>query len=366
MGNAHGIGIIGLGVISRAYLSTLAGVQDARIVAVADLDAGRASAVAAEIGALALTPEELVAHPGVGTVLNLTIPAAHAEIALAAIAAGKDVFGEKPLAVTLDEAHAVMGAAEAAGTRVGSAPDTVLGAGIQTARAAIDSGLIGRPVAASATWVAAGHERWHPQPDFYYRRGGGPLFDMGPYYVTSLVQLLGPVVSVMGASSRAQSERVISSGPRAGERIPVDVDTHVSGILQHASGALSTITMSFDAVRSTAAPIEVHGQTGSLALPDPNMFDGQTRLWRSEEGEPEVLDDSAGYVDAGRGVGLLEFIRSAPGESRASGAVGLHVLEIMHAILDSARVGERRTIASTIERPALVPLTPAEEWRRHG
>jgi predicted dehydrogenase len=359
----HGIGVVGLGVISRQYLTTLAGVQDVRIVAVADLDRDRAEATANELGAAPLTVEQLVADPRVDTVLNLTIPAAHAEIALAAIEHGKDVYGEKPLAATLAEARSIMAAADEAGTRVGSAPDTVLGTGIQTARAAVDSGRIGRPVSATATWVSPGHERWHPAPDFYYRSGGGPLLDMGPYYVSTLLQLLGPVVAVSGVSSRARTERVIGSGPRAGERIPVEVETHVMGLLEHASGALSSITMSFDAVHTTAAPIEIHGELGSLALPDPNNFDGDSRLWTEEGNEFKTLAVSAGFVDAGRGVGLLDFIRSAPGAARASGAIGLHALEIMDAILGAAGDGARREIVSTMERPSLVALTPAAVWR---
>jgi predicted dehydrogenase len=313
-----------------------------------------------------MTSGELVADARVDVVLNLTIPSAHASIALTAIAQGKDVYGEKPLAATLDEARSVLAAAHGAGTRVGSAPDTVLGTGIQSARAAIETGVIGTPIAASATWVSAGHERWHPSPDFYYREGGGPLFDMGPYYVTSLVQLLGPVISVAGMSTRGRHERVIGSGSRAGERFPVEVDTHVTGMLEHASGAVSTVTMSFEAVRTTAAPLEIHGELGSIALPDPNTFDGVSLLWRDEQREPEELPMSAGYVDAGRGVGLLDFLRAAPGDGRASGAMGLHVLEIMQAILDSGRTGKRVTVESTTAPPALVPLTPAAEWRKHG
>jgi predicted dehydrogenase len=366
VGNPHGIGIIGIGNISQAYLADLIDIADARIVAVADLNPARTAAAAEQTGAASMTPDELLADPRVGTVLNLTIPAAHAGVALAAIAAGKDVYGEKPLAATLEDARAIIAAAGRAGTRVGSAPDTVLGTGIQTARAAVDTGLIGRPTSASAAWVAPGHERWHPQPDFYYREGGGPMLDMGPYYLTSLVQLLGPVVTVSGASSRARAERTIGSGPRAGERIPVEVDTHVTGILEHSSGALSTITMSFDAVHTTAAHLEVHGELGSLAIGDPNQFDGETRLWREADGESELLPVSAGYVDSGRGVGLLEFIRSAPAEGRASGAMGLHIVEIMHSILESGRTGQRRAIESTVERPSLVPLTSASQWRGHG
>lgn len=354
------VGIVGTGYISGQYLDTLRGVSGVQIVAVADLDAARAQAAADAIpGARALTTAELVADPDVDTVLNLTIPAAHAEVALAAIAHGKDVFGEKPLAATLDDAARVTDAAAAAGVRIGAAPDTVLGTGVQTARAAVDEGLIGRPVSASAMWISAGHESWHPNPDFYYREGGGPLLDMGPYYVTSLVQLLGPVAAVSGAASRSRDERVIGSGPRAGERIGVDVDTHLTGILHHASGALSTVTMSFDGVRSTAAPIEVHGVDGSLIVPDPNMFAGDVQLHR-RGGAWETLPPSAGYADAGRGIGLVDF---AVGPGRASGAMAHHVLEIMTALAASAASGVREALHTTVERPALVPLTPAAAWR---
>ncbi|WP_194409516.1 Gfo/Idh/MocA family protein [Microbacterium cremeum] len=354
------IGIVGLGVISGQYLDTLLAAPRVRIAAVADLDASRAQAAAARIpGCRALTTDELIADPGIGVVLNLTIPAAHADIALAAIAHGKDVYGEKPLAASLADAERMTDAAAAAGVRLGCAPDTVLGTGVQTARAAIVDGLIGRPVSAAAMWVSPGHESWHPNPDFYYRTGGGPLLDMGPYYITSLVQLLGPVRAVSGAASRSRDERVIQSGPRAGERVGVEVDTHLTGILHHESGAISTVTMSFDGVASTAAPIEVHGVEGSLIVPDPNQFAGDVRLHR-RGGAWEVLEPSAGYVSAGRGVGLVDF---AAGAGRASGAMALHVLEIMTRLQQSAASGVQEPLTTTVARPALVPLTPASEWR---
>lgn len=365
MGHAHRIGIIGLGVISRAYIDTLLPVPSVRITAVADLDRARAEAVAAELpGARAMAVDELLGSTEVDTVLNLTIPAAHAEIALAAIANGKQVYGEKPLAATFAQAREVVDASDAAGVRVGCAPDTVLGTGTQTARAAIDAGVIGRPFAASAVMVTPGHERWHPNPDFYYREGGGPLLDMGPYYVAALIHLLGPVRSVVGAASRLRTERVIANGDRAGERISVDVDTHVSGILEHASGVLSTITTSFDGTATTAAPIEVHGELGTLAVPDPNQFAGEVRLssldqpfeWRS-------LDASSGYADAARGVGLLDFIRADAGHPARAGAdVALHSLEIMTALLDSAAAGRRIQLTTSVDRPEALPLIPQAVW----
>ncbi|MFI8633422.1 Gfo/Idh/MocA family protein [Microbacterium sp. NPDC077663] len=364
MGSPHIVGIVGLGVISRQYLDLFATSPAIRVAAVADLNAQRAAEVAATVpGATAMTVDELMAHPEVQTVLNLTVPAAHAQVAHAAIAAGKSVHGEKPLALTVAEGRGILDAATAAGVRVTSAPDTVLGTGIQTARRLVDDGAIGTPMSASATWVSPGHELWHPAPGFYYAPGGGPLFDMGPYYVTSLVHLLGPVVAVTGAARRARAQRTIATGPQAGERIEVEVDTHVSGLLEHAGGAVSTIVTSFDAVASTSPPIEVHGDRGSLVVPDPNTFDGEVRLaelggegWRS-------VTTSAGYADSGRGIGLIDAV-AGDGPGRAGGALALHVLDIMESLLRSSAEGRRVVIDTAVERPSLVPLTAASEWSR--
>ena len=225
------VGVIGCGAIIAQYLTNFRRLESVNLVAVADLDPARAQAVADSYeGVRALSVEGLLAADDVELVLNLTIPAAHAEIALKAIAAGKSVYGEKPLAATTTEAKEVLEAASAAGVLVGCAPDTVLGTGIQTARKAIDDGLIGAPVSATATMATPGHERWHPNPDFYYQPGGGPLLDMGPYYVSALVTLLGPVVSVVGAASHTRNERTIGSGPREGQKVPVDIESHVTGV----------------------------------------------------------------------------------------------------------------------------------------
>ncbi|WP_405823849.1 Gfo/Idh/MocA family oxidoreductase [Streptomyces sp. NBC_01390] len=365
MGDAHRIGVVGLGVISRAYLDTLVGHPAVRVTAVADLDASRSAAVAAELpGVKALTVEELLSSPDVDTVLNLTVPAAHAEIALGATGHGKNVYGEKPLAADLADAHAVLESAAKAGVRVGCAPDTVLGTGIQTARAALEAGIIGRPLFASAVMITPGHERWHPHPDFYYTAGGGLLLDMGPYYLTSLVHLMGPVSAVIGAAGRLRAERVIGSGPRAGERIPVEVDTHVSGVLEHVGGTLTTITTSFDGVATTAAPIEIHGESGTLAVPDPNGFDGEVRLFELGATHWRTLPSTAGYVGGTRGVGLLDFIASDERRPpRANGDVALHVLETMSALLRSSAEGRRVELTTSVELPVRVPLTAAEQWR---
>lgn len=363
MGKPLKVGIIGCGAIIAQYLANFRKLSQIELVAVADLDPARAQAVADGYeGVRAIPVEELLAADDVDLVLNLTIPAAHADIALKAIAAGKSVYGEKPLAATTADARKVLDAAKAAGVAVGCAPDTVLGTGIQTARKAIDDGLIGAPISASATMVTPGHERWHPNPDFYYQPGGGPLLDMGPYYVSALVTLLGPVVSVVGAASHTRNERTIGSGPRQGEKVPVNIDSHVTGVLVHASGALSTLFMSFDAVKSKSPNIEIHGERGSLVVPDPNHFDGDVQLFSLGAEDWETLPVSAGYVDSGRGFGIADLAATPQGkEPRAGGALAFHVLEVMESVLKAARSGMSVSIQSTVERPDSVALTVLAE-----
>lgn len=355
------VGVVGAGAISGQYLryfdehGARAGV---RLVAVADLAPARAAeAVAGREGVRATTPEEVYAAEDVDAVLNLTVPAAHAPVALAAIAGGKHVYGEKPLAATVEEARRVLDAARAAGVRVGAAPDTVLGRGTQTARALVDAGRIGQPVAATAFFACPGHERWHPDPDFYYQPGGGPLFDMGPYYLTALVHLLGPVEAVTGGAVRSGSERAIGSGPRAGERFPVAVATHVTGVLRHRGGALSTVLMSFDTVRHELPRIEVHGTAGSVSVPDPNGFDGPVRVATRGSGEWVDVPLTHGYPAAGRGLGLADLARAlrTDGGARASGEVALHVLEVMEGLLRAAGEDRVVTVESDCARPAPVP-----------
>ncbi|WP_329137394.1 Gfo/Idh/MocA family oxidoreductase [Streptomyces sp. NBC_01476] len=353
------IGMVGAGRISGAYLDTLTKAGGLRLTAVTDLDPGRAREAAGRAGAdVAGSVTELVARDDVDAVLNLTIPAAHAEVALAAVAAGKHVYGEKPLATTREEAAAVLAAARAAGVRVGSAPDTVLGTGTQTARRAVDDGLIGTPVAATAFMTTPGHEAWHPDPEFYYRPGGGPLLDMGPYYLSALVHLLGPVVKVTGAAATPRAERVIGSGPRAGRRFAVQVATHVTGILEHTGGALSTLMMSFDIHAARLPRIEVHGTTGSLSVPDPNGFAGPVELY--ENGGWRELPVSAGHPGAGRGIGLADLADAlVTGRPHlASAELAAHVLDVMLTLLDAAERGAALPVASRCERPA--PVLPRQ------
>ncbi len=357
------VGVVGAGKISEQYSTNLARLPQLALTAVADLDTGRAEALAAQHeGARALPLQQLLEADDVDVVLNLTIPAAHAEVALAAVAAGKHVYGEKPLTATTAEGRTVLEAARAAGVRIGSAPDTVLGTGVQTARAAVEAGLVGTPHAATATFVAPGHELWHPSPEFYYAPGGGPLLDMGPYYMTSLVHLLGPVTRVTGLASAPRPTRVVASGPKAGLEFPVTTPSHVTGLLQHRDGALTTVVMSFDVWGSRAPRLEVHGPQGSISVPDPNHFEGSVEICSPEvagldqwgRAAWKELEPSAGYVGAGRGEGLadLALALGAGTAHRASGEVALHVLDVMESVLSSARDGGTPLdVSSTCERP---------------
>jgi predicted dehydrogenase len=361
------VGVVGAGVISAQYSASLKRLPQLQITVVSDFAPERAQALADEHGARVLPLEELLASPDVDVVLNLTLPRTHAEIALQAIAAGKHVYGEKPLAMTVAEGRDVRQAAAAAEVRVGCAPDTVLGTGIQTARALVDAGKIGTPHSATAFMTTPGHERWHPQPDFYYQPGGGPLLDMGPYYLTSLVHLLGPVVRVVGASSRPSQGRTIGSGPRAGESLPVTIDTHITGILEHASGALSTLIMSFDTWAARLPRIEVHGTDGSLSVPDPNHFLGPVELYAAHTA-PDPLTEAdpsdnwvdvgihAGYLDSGRGYGLADLALSvAEGRAhRANDEVALHILEIMESVQQAADSRAWIALTTTCKRPEAI------------
>ncbi|MDQ0577247.1 putative dehydrogenase [Agromyces albus] len=352
------VGLVGAGFISRMYFDTLKRIQDeVRLVRIADVDLARAVETGAAQGVPGGSVDELLADPEVDVVLNLTIPMAHAEVATRSLEAGKHVYGEKPLAVTVAEARSVLDLAQQRGLWVGCAPDTVLGTGIQTARRAVDDGMIGPPVAATATMAIPGHEAWHPNPDFYYAPGGGPLYDMGPYYLHALITLLGPVARVSASSSRPVTERVIASGPRAGERVPVLTDTHITGLLEHVDGAITTLTMSFDTVGTRTLPIEVHGVEGSLLVPDPNEFSGTTSLKRRGEDWVE-LPISAGYENSARGFGLLDFHRTPAGEApRADAGIAFHALEIMESMMRSSVEGARLDLGATAGRSRPVPLT---------
>jgi predicted dehydrogenase len=348
------VGLVGAGFISGQYSTSLARLPRLRVSAVSDLRPDRAEALAARHeGARAMALPDLLASADVDVVLVLSLPDSHADLALAAVAAGKHVYVEKPLALSVARGREVVGAAAAAGLRVGCAPDTVLGTGIQTARAVLDAGRIGTPHSATAFMTTPGHERWHPEPEFYYRPGGGPLLDMGPYYLTALVHLLGPVERVVAASARPSPTRTVGSGPRAGASFPVEVDTTVTGILMHASGAVSTLVMSFDVWAARLPHIEVHGTGGSLSVPDPNLFAGPVELHPAAATEWVEVGPVAGFRDAGRGCGLADLASAlVEGRAHRAGAeLALHVLDVLQSLQHAADTRTPVATSTTCERP---------------
>jgi predicted dehydrogenase len=354
------IGVIGCGGIAYAYLTAGQRLDILEIVACADLVPDRAKAKAEEfcIPKACQSVEELLADPDIEIVVNLTIPKVHAEIAMATLEAGKHAYSEKPLAVTREQGQKLLQLAEQKGLRVGCAPDTFLGAGGQTCRKLIDDGWIGAPLGASAYMMGHGPEKWHADPDFFYQVGAGPLFDMGPYYLTALTNLLGPTDSVAASATVTFPERLIGSEPHYGEIIKVNTPTHVNGILNFASGAVGTLTMSFDVWASTHAPLEIYGTEGSLQVPDPNGFGGVIRVRRHDyEGWQEV-PFSHGYAEANRGLGVADMayaIRSGR-PHRASGAMAYHVLDIMQTLYDASDQQQVVKVQSTVERPAAFPV----------
>ena len=357
-GGPVGVAVIGAGNISAQYLKNLTRFPDLRVVAIADLDAARAAAAAAEYGVPASgSLAEVLARPEVELVVNLTIPAAHAEVALAALAAGKHVYGEKPLALDPASARAVLAEAGARGLRVGNAPDTFLGAGLQSAVRVVASGAIGTPVAGAAWFQSPGPESWHPSPEFLFAHGAGPLFDMGPYYLTALVALLGPVASVAAAGHKARAVRVIGSGPKAGTEFPVEVPTHVTALLEFAGGTGATTIFSFDSAADRQS-IEITGTEGTLLVPDPNNFHGDLRIQRAGAEGPETVATTGTAV--GRGIGVLDMARALRSGTahRASGELALHVLDLMAAIAASAEEAAFQSVPVWAEKLEALP----EEW----
>jgi predicted dehydrogenase len=347
------VGIVGCGDVTNLYLPGTAPFASIELAACADLDAERAVALSARGGFPAMSVDALLADPTIEIALVLTPPAAHAAVSRAAIAAGKHVYSEKPLATTLSDARAVLDDAAAAGRRVGAAPDTFLGGGLQTARALIDDGAIGTPLVASATVAHLGPERWHPNPGIFYAPGGGPLLDVGPYYVAALVSLLGPIEAVSAVGRGLGSDRRIGAGPRAGETVTADVPTTAVGTLAFASGAVGGLTASFDVVATTAPHLEIHGSSGSLSLGDPNHFDSEVRYRPagSETWEDVPLRFSG---DVGRGIGLADMISGIRSGQphRASGDLAFHVLEVLLALEAGTTSGRTERIASRPDRPA--------------
>ncbi len=353
--NKTKIGIVGCGNISSTYLKVAPTFDILEVVACADAIPELAKARAQEFGVpRACSVDELLADPNISIVVNLTPPAAHATIALRALEAGKSVYNEKPLAVNREDARRMLQLAQQRKLLVGCAPDTFMGAGLQTCRKLIDDGLIGKPLAATAFMLGRGPEPWHPNPEFFYQVGGGPMFDMGPYYVTALVSMLGPVKRVTGSAQISFEERTIGSGPKKGNKIKVEIPTHIVGVLDFASGAVGNLITSFDVWAHQLPRIEIYGSEGTLSVPDPNTFGGPVRLWKPELKSWEDAPLLPLRAENSRSLGVADMayaLRSGRAH-RASGAMAYHVLDIMYTIHDASRESRHITLESTCERPA--------------
>ena len=354
------VGIIGCGNISDIYLHNCTKVFDnLEVIACADIIHKRAEEKAKQYGIQkACSVDELLDNPEIEIVINLTIPKAHAKVCLAALEADKNVYVEKPLAITRDEGKEIIETAEERGLLVGGAPDTFLGGGLQTCRKIIDDGWIGDPIAATAFMLNHGHESWHPDPEFYYKTGGGPMFDMGPYYLTALISLMGPVKRVTGSTRITFSERTITSQPKAGTKIKVDVPTHIAGVMEFDSGAIGTILTSFDVWASQLPRIEIYGTAGSMIVPDPNTFGGPVLIKRAGDEDWVEMPLSHGYSDNSRGIGVADMamaIREGT-EHRANGNMMYHVLDIMHGFHDASNEGRHILLESTCKQPSALPI----------
>lgn len=357
------VGIIGTGNISGIYFQNGKRFEAMEVVACADLDVERAKARAAEYGVRGCSVEELLADPDIQMVINLTIPAAHASVCLQALEAGKHVYVEKPLAVSREEGSKVLELAASKGLLVGSAPDTFLGGGIQTAIKLIRDGRIGTPIGATAFMTCGGHESWHPAPEFYYQKGGGPMFDMGPYYLTALIAMLGPISRVTGSARISYPERTITSQPKYGQKVKVEVPTHIAGIMDFAAGPIGTLLTSFDTMGGSTLPrIEVYGSEGTLLVPDPNGFGGEVRIWQAGAREWSDIPLTHGKADNARGVGAADMAKAilSGRKHRASGELAFHVLEAMHGFHDASEQGAHYQMKSTCETPAPLPVGLAD------
>ncbi|MGU3409933.1 Gfo/Idh/MocA family protein [Microbacterium sp. M1A1_1b] len=344
-----GVGVIGAGVISDQYLGNLTVFPDVQVRFIADIDEPRAAAQAAKWGVPASgSVEQLLADDDIEIVVNLTIPAAHVEVALQAVAAGKHVWGEKPYALDRASATQLRDAAAAAGVTVSVAPDTFLGAGLQTALRTIRDGRIGTPLNGLTLFQSPGPESWHPSPEFLFAVGAGPLFDIGPYYITTLVQAFGPVSKVTATASKSRATRTIGSGPKAGTEFPVEVPTNHSALIEFENGGSAQSVFSFESDRGRTGFVEIAGETGTVVFPDPNNFDGDTELYAHGADEPETIPAVGSTYS--RGTGVVDLARSlrAGETNRVPGALAFHVLDVMVSIAEAAERGDAVLVTSTV------------------
>lgn len=366
-----GVGIIGCGVISTVYMQNMPMFRGIKLRACADLRHETAEAQAQKFGIEAMPIDTLLKRDDIDIVVNLTVPNAHFGVSHAALTAGKHVFGEKPLTVSVEEGRRLVAEAEARGLAIGCAPDTFLGAGGRLARRFVDEGRVGKILAGSAFLMSHGMEHWHPDPEFFFKPGGGPILDIAPYYIGALVNLLGPVARVQAQATIGFAERVVTAkGPREGHRIPVETPTTVMALLEFAAGAHVTLAMSWDVWKHGHPAIELYGTEGSMRVPDPNFFGGKIEFserdgeWHSEDSSvlpfgfanwrspawPANRPNQANY----RCLGLAELARSVTEGTahRSSGRLALHVLEAMYGILQAAETRSTVEIGIQVERPA--------------
>ena len=371
--NTLGVGLVGCGNISDIYLGNLARCRGLAVRGVADMRPDVAAAQGTKYGVPAMPADALLARDDIDIVINLTVPAAHAAVSADALSAGKHVFSEKPLATDLDAGRKLVAEAEVRGLSLGCAPDTFLGAGGRLARTLIDDGAIGRPLAGTAIFMAHGMEHWHPDPAFFYKPGGGPVLDVGPYYVHALINLLGPVARVRSVTATGFAERLITAdGPHTGERITVETPTTALSILEFAAGAQVVFAASWDVWRHGHPPLELYGTEGSLRLPDPNFFGGVVEAtarggdWAAHDGAAMPIGAPNWPAEAPRlanyralGVAELALAVRCGGAHRASGRLALHALEVMLAIVTGSSDGRPIDIATQIDRPAAFPEADA-------
>jgi predicted dehydrogenase len=361
------VGVIGCGTISGIYFTNLKSFSILEVVACADVVIERAAAKAAEFSIpKAYSVDVMLADPEVDIVINLTIPKVHAEISLQALRAGKHVYSEKPLAITREEGQQILQLAELNGLYVGCAPDTFLGGALQTCIKLINDGSIGLPVAATAFMVCPGHEYWHPDPFFYYQVGGGPLYDMGPYYLTALVAMLGPIRRVTGSTRISFQERTITSEPKFGQNIKVEVPTHISGILDFVNGAMATMITSFDVFGGSDLPyIEIYGSEGTLQVPDPNNYGGLVRIRHKYAMEWIEIPLMYGFTENSRGIAVADMAYAIleKRKHRANGEVAYHILEAICGIHDASEKGKHYEMQSHCSRPEAFPLGYEAKFR---
>ena len=347
------IAIVGCGNISDIYLKNcLAFGLD--VVACTDVDMSRAEAKAQQFGVAAWPLTEVLADSSIDLIVNLTPPSVHAEVSCAVLNGGKHVYSEKPLATNRTDGAQLLELAKQKGLRIGCAPDTFLGGGLQTCRKLLDDGAIGEPVAAVAFMTGRGMEMWHPNPDFFYQPGGGPMFDLGPYYLTALVSMLGPVRRLTGSARISFPERLITSQPLAGTRIQVNTPTHVTGVLDFVGGSVAKVITSFDVWAANLPHIEIYGSEGSLSVPDPNTFGGSVRVKSAKDEEWQNVPLTHGHTENSRGLGVSDMVAAIRENRphRANGEMAFHVLDLMQSFEEASISGQHIAIQSLCERPA--------------